>query len=71
MMAESEVNEEVKWRKPSNPLGVSAWRLNGLICTGETYKDKGKLTVAKGPALDNPEGLFNGSLEVNLQQRTT
>lgn len=54
------VVEEVKWRKPTNPAGVPTWSVNGLICTGERYKDKVKLTFAKGAALDDPAGLFNG-----------
>jgi hypothetical protein len=56
--ADPEVVEEVKWRKPSNPDGVPAWSHHGLICTGETYKDKLKLTFAKGAALPDPAGLF-------------
>lgn len=71
MTTEPEITEEIKWRKPSNPLGVVAWSLNGLICTGETYEDKVKQTFAKGAALDDPEALFNGSLEAALRQRTT
>lgn len=52
--------EEVKWRKPSNGMqGVATWSQDGLICTGETYKDKVKLTFAKGAALPDPTGLFN------------
>src|SRR5262245_13304326 len=46
--ADPEVVEEVKWRKPSNPAGVPVWSHNGMICTGETYKDKVKLTFAEG-----------------------
>ena len=61
--AEPEVVEELKWRKPSNPDGVPAWSHGGLICTGETYKDKVKLTFAKGAQLDDPKGLFNASLD--------
>jgi hypothetical protein len=61
--ADPEVVEEVKWRKPSNPLGVPVWEHAGLICTGETYKDKVKLTFAKGASLGDPSGLFNASLE--------
>ncbi|WP_412069424.1 DUF1801 domain-containing protein [Rubrivirga sp. IMCC43871] len=60
--ADPEVAEEVKWRKPSNPMGVPVWSHAGMICTGETYKDKVKLTFAKGAALDDPSGLFNASL---------
>src|ERR687893_417216 len=61
--ADPEVVEEVKWRKPSNPLGVPVWEHAGIICTGETYKDKVKLTFAKGAALEDPSGVFNSSLE--------
>ncbi len=42
--------EEVKWRKPSNPAGVPVWEHAGILCTGETYKDKVKLTFARGAA---------------------
>lgn len=61
--AEPDVVEAVKWRKPSNAmLGVPVWELDGLICTGETYKEKVKITFARGAALDDPAGLFNASL---------
>ena len=63
-----DVVEEVKWRKPSNPLGVPTWSHNGIICTGETYKDKVKLTFAKGASLDDPSGLFNSSLDGNTRR---
>jgi len=61
--ADPDVLEEVKWRKPSNPAGVPVWSHSGIICTGETYKDKVKLTFAKGAFLDDPKGLFNASLD--------
>ncbi len=61
--ADPEVVEEVKWRKPSNPDGVPVWERGGIVCTGETYKDKVKLTFAQGASLDDPSGLFNASLE--------
>jgi hypothetical protein len=61
--ADPEVVEAVKWRKPSNPLGVPVWEHSGILCTGETYKDKVKLTFAKGASLDDPSGLFNASLD--------
>lgn len=54
--------EEIKWRKPSSPSGVPVWSHDGMICTGETYKDKIKLTFARGAALEDPSGLFNSSL---------
>ncbi len=66
--ADPDVVEEVKWRKPSNPLGVPVWSHDGIICTGETYKDKVKLTFAKGASLDDPAGLFNASLEGNTRR---
>lgn len=61
--ADPEIVEEVKWRKPSNPAGVPTWEHNGIICTGETYKDKVKLTFTRGAALEDPSGLFNASLD--------
>ena len=61
--ADPGVVEEVKWRKPSNPSGVPIWSHGGMICTGETYKDKVKLTFAKGASLPDPAKLFNSSLE--------
>lgn len=61
--ADAQVVEEVKWRKPSSPLGVPVWEHGGIICTGETYKDKVKLTVARGASLKDPSGLFNSSLD--------
>jgi hypothetical protein len=61
--ADPDVVEEVKWRKPSNPSGVPTWSHAGIICTGETYKDKVKLTFARGASLDDPSGLFNSSLD--------
>lgn len=61
--ADPEVEEGVKWRKPSNPSGVPMWEHAGLICTGEVYKDKVKLTFAHGAALDDPNGVFNASLD--------
>lgn len=57
--AEPGVVEEFKWKKPSNPAGVPVWSLNGIICTGEIYKDKVKFTFFNGAALDDPAGLFN------------
>lgn len=61
--ADPEVEESVKWRKPANPLGVPTWEHDGIICTGETYKDKVKLTFAYGASLDDPKKLFNSSLD--------
>jgi hypothetical protein len=61
--ADPGVIEAVKWRKPSNPAGVPVWEHDGMICTGETYKDKVKLTFARGASLDDPKRLFNSSLD--------
>ncbi len=66
--ADPEVAEDLKWKKPSNPSGVPVWEHDGIICTGETYKDKVKLTFARGAALADPSGLFNSSLEGNTRR---
>jgi hypothetical protein len=60
--ADPGVVEELKWRKPSNPAGVLVWEHDGMICTGELYKDKVKLTFPRGAALEDPSGQFNSSL---------
>jgi hypothetical protein len=60
MQAAPDAVEEMKWKKPSNPGGVPLWSLDGMICTGETYKDKVKLTFAYGARLPDPHKLFNG-----------
>jgi len=61
--ADPAVIEEVKWRKPSNPSGVPVWSHAGILCTGETYKDKVKLTFARGASLPDPSSLFNAGLD--------
>ncbi|WP_207789988.1 DUF1801 domain-containing protein [Sphingosinicella humi] len=66
--ADPEVVEAVKWRKPSNPAGVPVWEHGGILCTGETYKDKVKLTFARGASLDDPAGLFNASLDAGTRR---
>jgi hypothetical protein len=68
MEADPDVVEAVKWRKPSNPFGVPVWEHGGIICTGEIYKDKVKLTFAKGAALEDPSGLFNAGLDGNVRR---
>ena len=60
--------EEVKWRKPSNPDGVPVWSDHGIICTGETYRTKVKLTFANGAELDDPSGMFNAGLEGKVRR---
>ena len=66
--ADPDMVEAVKWRKPSNPLGVPVWEHAGIICTGETYKAAVKLTFARGAALEDPAGLFNSSLDGNVRR---
>ena len=66
--AEPDVVETVKWRKPSNPGGVPVWELDGIICTGETYKNKVKITFAQGAALDDPAEVFNASLTAGTRR---
>jgi hypothetical protein len=63
-----DVVEQVKWKKPSNPMGVAVWEHAGIICTGEIYKHKVKLTFARGAALKDPSGLFNSSLDGNVRR---
>lgn len=66
--AEPDVVEETKWRKPSNPDGVPTFSLDGLICTVEMYKDKVKMTFAKGASLNDPDHLFNASLDAGVRR---
>ncbi len=66
--ADPDVVEELKWKKPSNPAGVPVWSHDGMICTGETYKNHLKVTFAKGAALNDPSRLFNSSLEGNARR---
>ena len=61
--ADPKVEETVKWRKPSNPAGVPVWEHAGIVCTGEVYKDKVKLTFARGASVEDPHRLFNSSLD--------
>jgi hypothetical protein len=60
--ADTGVVEEWKW------MGTPVWSLGGIICTGESYKDKVKLTFAKGAALKDPAGLFNASMDGNARR---
>ena len=66
--ADPEVAEAIKWRKPSNPLGVPVWEDGGIICTGESYRDKIKLTFARGASLADPQWLFNSSLDAGTRR---
>ena len=62
-----DVVEEFKWAKKTSP-GTPVWERDGIICTGETYKDKVKLTFARGASLSDPAGLFNSSLDGNVRR---
>jgi hypothetical protein len=66
--ADPEVVEGVKWRKASNRLGVPTWEHEGILCTGESYKDKVKLTFARGASLKDPKQLFNSSLDGGIRR---
>jgi hypothetical protein len=62
--ADPDMVEERKWKKASNKMaGVPVWSHDGIVCTGETYKQAVKLTFARGASLPDPSGLFNASLE--------
>src|SRR5438477_11602820 len=65
--ADPEIVEEWKWVKAISP-GVPVWSHGGIVCTGETYQDKVKMTFAKGAALKDPSGLFNSSLDGNVRR---
>jgi hypothetical protein len=67
--AEPRMIEERKWRKASNAMeGVPVWSHNGIVCTGETYKNAVKMTFAQGASLKDPAGLFNSSLDGNTRR---
>lgn len=68
LAADPGIVEERKWVKPTNPDGVPVWSCNGMICTGETYQSAVKLTFAKGASVEDPDGLFNASLEGNARR---
>ena len=68
MEAEPEIVEEAKWVKPSNPDGVPTFSCDGLVCTLETYRDKVKLTFARGASMEDPAGLFNASLDAGTRR---
>ena len=69
LLADPEMIEERKWKKPSNAMtGVPGWSHNGIVCTGETYTKVVKLTFARGARLSDPSRLFNSSLEGNTRR---
>jgi len=61
--ADPDIIEEVKWRKPSNPMGVPVWSHDGIICVGDTLKSAVRLTFPKGAQVKDPKKLFNTRLE--------
>jgi hypothetical protein len=65
--ADPDVVEEWKWAKATSP-GTPVWSHDGIICTGETYKNVVKMTFAKGASLEDPSGLFNSSLEGKVRR---
>ncbi|HET9611615.1 MAG TPA: DUF1801 domain-containing protein [Acidimicrobiales bacterium] len=65
--ADPEIQEDWKWEKPSSP-GTPVWSHDGDVCTGESYKQVVKLTFFRGASLDDPQKLFNSSLEGNTRR---
>jgi hypothetical protein len=65
--ADPDIVEERKWAKPSNP-GTPVWSHDGIVCTGETYKQAVKLTFARGASIEDPKKLFNSGLEGNVRR---
>ncbi len=61
-VADSEITEEVKWKRPSNPMGVPVWEHNGIVCIGGILKERVRLTLAEGANLPDPQKLFNAML---------
>ena len=65
--ADPDIHEEWKWEKPKSP-GIPVWSHDGIVCTGESYKQAVKLTFARGAAIEDPKKLFNSSLEGNTRR---
>ena len=65
--ADPEIQEEWKWAKAKSP-GTPVWSHDGIVCTGESYKQVVKLTFARGASVEDPEQLFNSSLEGNVRR---
>ena len=66
--ADPEIVEERKWVKKTNPAGVPVFSRDGIVCTGETYKNAVKLTFAHGASLPDPAKLFNAGLDGNVRR---
>ena len=65
--ADPDIQEEWKWEKPKSP-GTPVWSHDGIVCTGESYKQVVKLTFARGASIKDPKKLFNSSLEGNMRR---
>lgn len=65
--ADPGIQEEWKWEKPKSP-GIPIWSHDGIVCTGESYKQAVKLTFARGASIEDPKKLFNSSLEGNVRR---
>jgi len=61
--SDPEIAEDVKWRRPSNPLGAPVWEHNGIVVVGNILKERVRLTFSAGASLPDPEGLFNSRLD--------
>ena len=66
--ADPAMTEERKWKKATNPAGVPVWSHDGIVCTGETYKNHVKVTFARGASLKDPSRLFNSGLDGNVRR---
>jgi len=63
--ADPEIIEELKWRRPSSPMGAPVWEHNGIVCIGNILKERVRLTLPAGASLPDPHKLFNARLESN------
>jgi hypothetical protein len=61
--ADPEITEEVKWKRPSNPMGAPVWEHNGIVCIGGILKERVRLTFVAGSSLPDPQKLFNAMLK--------
>jgi hypothetical protein len=66
--ADPQIIEELKWKKPSNPMGAPVYSHYGMVCVGNILKDSVRLTFFKGAFLKDPAGLFNGGLDSNTRR---
>lgn len=66
--ADTQIVEELKWKKPSNPMGAPVYSHYGIVCVGDTLKNSVRLTFFKGASLKDPSGLFNGGFDSNTRR---